>query len=108
MDDNIIKSLKSNLADLTYILFVIRKEFEQIIETSDDEKTNENLRKTTSALQESNNNVIRLYHEINKNEDRIKNEWYNDDTTLKKLKKEVDNLKKSIDALIDGNKNLLK
>lgn len=66
------------------------------------------MRKTTSALQESNNNVIRLYHEINKNEDRIQNEWYNDDTTLKNLKKEVDNLKKSIDALIDGNKNLLK
>jgi hypothetical protein len=49
-----------------------------------------------------------LYHEINKNEDWIQNEWYNDDTTLKNLKKEVDNLKKSIDALIDGNKNLLK
>ena len=38
-----INSLKSNLADLTYILFVLGKELELIIENSEDKKVNENL-----------------------------------------------------------------
>ena len=102
-----IKSLKSTLADLTYILYVIGKEIELIIEHSEDEKANEELFKTTSILQDSNNSVIRLYHEIDTHETEIKNEWYDDKTKVESLQHEVDKLKEAISVIIEGNKDLL-
>lgn len=107
MGSDAVKSLKSNLADLTYILFVLGKEFELIIENSEDEKVNDNLRQTISALQDSNKDVIKLYHELNTHEVGIQNEWYNDEAKIKSLQHEVDNLRKSINVILDGNNNLL-
>lgn len=108
MESDVIKSLKLRLTDLTYILFTIEKEFSLIIQKSDDKKVKEDLSRVVSALRDSNSEVIRLYHAINSNEVGIQNEWYNDETTLKSLKNEVDNLNNSINALVEGNKSLLK
>lgn len=107
METDVINSLKSNLADLTYILFVFGKELELIIENSKDQKVNEDLRQTISALQDSNSEVIKLYHEINAHEVEIQNEWYDDETKIKSLQQKNDSLKKSINALLESNKNLL-
>lgn len=104
MESDVIKSLKSKLADLTYILFTIGKELKLIIQKSDDEKVKEDLNRVVSALQDSNSDVIRLYHVIQSNEVGIQNEWYSDETKLKGLQHEVDNLSKSIDAILEGNK----
>lgn len=102
-----INSLKSNLADLTYILFVFGKELELIIENSEDRKVNENLRQTISALQDSNGEVIKLYHEISSHEAEIQNEWYDDETKTKSLLQRAESLKESINALLESNKNFL-
>lgn len=107
MEVDVIKSLKLKLSDLTYILFVISKEFELIIQHSDDEKVNNELRQVISNLQDSNNNVIKLFHEINNHTDAMQNEWYNDEQSIKDLQKEVDNLSKSIDIMIEGNRKFL-
>ena len=102
-----IYSLKSNLADLTYILFVFGKELELIIENSEDQKVNENLCQTISTLQDSNSEVIKLYHEISAHEVEIQNEWYDDDTKIKSLQQKVNNLKESINTILESNKNFL-
>ncbi len=107
MEIDIIKSLKSNLADLTYILFIIGKEFELLIQNSEDDKVNDNLRQAISALQDSNSDVIRLYHELSTHEAEIQNEWYDDETSIKNLQHEVDNLSKSIDVILKANRSLL-
>lgn len=108
MESDVIKSLKSKLADLTYILFTIGKELKLIIQKSDDEKVKEDLNRTVSALQDSNSEVIRLYHAIQSNEAGIQNEWYGDEDKLKGLQHEVDNLSRSIDVILEGNKNFVK
>ena len=102
-----IYSLKSNLADLTYILFVFGKELELIIENSEDQLVNENLCQTISTLQESNSEVIKLYHEISAHEAEIQKEWYNDETKIKSLQQKVDSLKESINTISESNKNFL-
>ena len=61
-----INSLKLNLADLSYILFVIGKEFDLIIQKIEYEEVKNELRQVISKLQDSNNEVIKLYHEIKK------------------------------------------
>lgn len=104
METSVIKSLKSNLADLTYVLFVFRNEFELMIQNSTDEKANKVLREFVTSLTESNKEVIRLYHEIESNEVGIQNEWYNDDTKINTLRQEVNNLNYSIHKLIEVNK----
>lgn len=106
-EPDVIKSLKSKLADLTYILFTIGKELKLIIQKSDDEKVKEGLNHVVSALQDSNSEVIRLYHAIKSNEAGIQNEWYGGGIDLKGLQHEVDNLSKSIDVILEGNKNFL-
>lgn len=106
-EPDVIKSLKSNLADLTYILFSIGKELKLIIQKTHDEKVKEGLNRVVSALQDSNSDVIRLYHTIKSNEAGIQNEWYGDEAKLKGLQHEVDNLSKSIDVILEGNKNFL-
>ena len=83
MEHDIIKSLESKLADLTYILFTIGKEFDLIAQKTDDEKIKEDLSRVMSALQDSNSDVIRLYHAIKSNEDGIRNEWYGDEAEIK-------------------------
>lgn len=107
MGSDVIKSLKSSLADLTYVLFIIGKEIGLIIENSDDENVNNELRRTILALQDSNSNVIKLYHEISTNEVGIQNEWYDDETKIKSLQHEIDNLKSSINCILEANKNFL-
>lgn len=102
-----IKSLKANLADLTYILFVIGKEFDLMNQKTEDKKVKDELHQTIAALQDSNNEVIKLYHEIKSNEAGIENDWYNDESKIKCLQHEVESLKKSIDILLDGNRNFL-
>lgn len=102
-----INSLKSNLADLTYILFVLGKELELIIENSEDQKVNENLCQTISTLQDSNREVIKLYHEINEHEVEIQNEWYDDETKTKGLQQKVKSLKESINTILESNKSFL-
>lgn len=104
---DIIKSLKSKLSDLTYVLFIIGKELELVIQHSEDEKVNDELRQVISSLKDSNSNVIKLFHEIKSNETGIRKEWYNDEVEIKKLQQEVDNLGKSIDSIIEGNKKIL-
>lgn len=104
---NVIKSLESKLADLTYILFIIGKEFELIAQKNNDGKVKENLNRVMSVLRDSNSDVIRLYHVVKSNEAGIQNEWYNDDVKIKGLQHEVDNLSKSIEVLLEGNKNFL-
>lgn len=106
-EPDVIKSLKSNLADLTYILFTIGKELKLIIQKTHDEKVKEGLNRVVSVLQDSNSDVIRLYHTIKSNEAGIQNEWYGDEAKLKGLQHEVDNLSKSIDVILEGNKNFL-
>ena len=107
MKIEVINTLKSSLADLTYIIFVMGKEFDLIIQNSDDEKVKNKLHQTILALQDSNNEVIKLYHEIKSNEVGIENEWYNEESKIKSLQHEVENLKKSINILLDGNRNYL-
>lgn len=107
-ESDVIKSLKSNLADLTYILFTIGKELKLIIQKTHDEKVKEGLNRVVSALQDSNSDVIRLYHTIKSNEAGIQNEWYGDEAKLKGLQHEVDNLSRSIDVILEGNKNFVK
>ena len=107
MGTDVIKSLQSKLADLTYTLFVIRNEFEQIIQKSDDNKVKEELGKLVAALEDSNDNVIRLFHVIKSNEDAMRDEWYSDDADLQKLKQEVDNLSKSVDEIVESNKDFI-
>lgn len=107
MGTDVIKSLQSKLADLTYTLFVIRNEFEQIIQKSDDNKVKEELGKLVAALKDSNDNVIRLFHVIKSNEDGMRDEWYSDDADLQKLKQEVDNLSKSVDEIVESNKDFI-
>lgn len=107
MEIDAVKSLKSNLADLTYVLFVIGKELELIIENTEDKEVNENLRQTISTLQDSNSEVIQLYHEISTHEVEIRNEWYDDETKIKSLQHEVESLKESINVILEGNKNFL-
>ncbi len=104
---DVIKLLQSKLADLTYILYVMGKEFELIIEKSDDEKVKTDLQKATIAMQDSNSEVIKLYHELKFHENGIQNEWYNEESDIKKLQYEVDNLSKSIDVLVNGNRDFL-
>lgn len=106
MGIDIITSLRSNLADLTYILFVIGKEFELLIQNSEDDKVNDNLRQAILTLQDSNSDVIRLYHELSAHEVEIRNEWYDDETSVMNLQHEVDNLSKSIDVILKANRNL--
>lgn len=107
MGGDTLKSLKSNLADLTYILFVFGKELELIIKNSEDQKVNENLHQTISMLQDSNSEVIKLYHEISAHEVEIQNEWYNNEISVKDLENEVTNLKKSIDVFFNENRLFL-
>ena len=102
-----IYSLKSNLADLTYILFVFGKELELIIENSENQKVNENLCQTISTLQDSNREFIKLYNEISAHEVEIQKEWYNDETKIKSLQQKVDSLKESINTILESNKNFL-
>lgn len=102
-----INSLKLNLADLSYILFVIGKEFDLIIQKIEYEEVKKELRQVISKLQDSNNEVIKLYHEIKKNEIGIRNEWYNDEIRVKNLENEVENLKKSIVLLLKENRLFL-
>lgn len=102
-----INSLKSNLADLTYILFILGKELELIIENSEDQKVNENLCQTISTLQDSNREVIKLYHEISEHEVEIQNEWYDDETKTKSLQQKVKSLKESINTILESNKSFL-
>ena len=107
MESDVMKSLKSKLADLTYILFTIGKELKLIIQKSDDEKVKEELNRVVSVLQDSNSDVIRLYHVVKSNEVGMQNEWYGDEAKLKGLQHEVDNLGKSIDAILEGNRKFL-
>ena len=106
-ESDVIESLKSKLADLTYILFTIGKELKLIIQKSDDERVKEALTRMVSALQDSNSDVIRLYHAIKSNESGIQNEWYGSEAELNGLQHEVDNLSKSVDMILEGNKNFL-
>ncbi len=107
MASDVIKSLQSKLADLTYILFVIGKELELISQKSGDEKVKDNLCQIVSALHDSNNNVIKLFHEIKSNEGGIQKEWYGNEDRIKNLRHEVDSLSKSINTILEGNKNFL-
>ena len=107
MESDVMKSLKLKLADLTYILFTIGKELKLIIQKSDDEKVKESLNRVVLALQDSNSDVIRLYHTLKSNEAGIQNEWYGDEAKLKGLQHEVDNLSRSIDVIIESNKNFI-
>ena len=107
MKPDAINDLKSNLADLTYILHVIGKEFELIVQNTDDEKTKIKVEQTMSTLQDSNAEVVKLYHEINTNEEGIRNEWYNDDENVKGLQLEVDSLAEAINVILEGNRKFL-
>lgn len=107
MKTEVINTLKSSLSDLTYILFVMGKEFDLMIQNSDDKKVKNKLHQTILALQDSNNEIIKLYHKVKSNEAGIENEWYNEESKIKSLQYEVENLKKSIDLLLDGNRNYL-
>lgn len=107
MESDVIKSLKSRLADLTYILFVIGKEFELLTQHTNGEQVSHELHKVITDLKESNNEVIRLYHEILKNENDLQNDWYNNKEDINNLQKTIENLQQSIEALIIGNKRFL-
>lgn len=108
MCHDVIKTLKSNLADLTYILFTIGKEFDLMIQKSEDEKHKNKVRQIISALQESNSEVIKLYHEIKLHEEGLKNELYCNEEVITNLQYQVDNLRKSIEILLGGNDKILK
>lgn len=107
MSLDVIKSLKSNLVDLTCVLFVIGKELELVLRNTDDQKVKNDLNQALSALNDANGNVIRLFHKINLNEAGICEEWYGDGCEIRKLQKEVDNLSSSIKILIEANGNFL-
>lgn len=107
MGNDAIKSLKSSLADLTYVLFVIGKEFSLIIQQTKDEQVNNKLHQVVSSLQDSNSEVIRLYHEIQSNEIGLQSEWYGDENYIHNLQHMVDLLRESIKTLIAGNQQFL-
>ena len=107
MGSDVIKSLKSKIADLTYILFVISKEFELLIQHNNREQANRELHNVITDLRESNNEVIRLYHEILKNENDLQHEWYNNTEVVNNLQNTIENLQQSIEAVIIGNKQFL-
>lgn len=107
MGSDAIKSLKSSLADLTYILFTIGKEFDLIIKQTEDNRINEDLRQVISSLQDSNSEVIRLYHEIQSNEADLQNKWYDNKEDINNLQNTIENLLQSTEALIIGNQQFL-
>ena len=107
MGSDVIKSLKSKIADLTYILFVISKEFELLIQHNNGEQANRELHNVITDVRESNNEVIRLYHEILKNENDLQHEWYNNTEVVNNLQNTIENLQQSIEAVIIGNKQFL-
>ncbi len=104
---DVIKKLESTIADLSYVLFVIRKEFELMDQRIDDKNIKMKLSQVMSAMQDSNNEVIKLYHGIKTHEKEMQTEWYKDKSSVEVLQKEVDNLGKSIDVLLKGNKAFL-
>ena len=101
-------ALKPNEEVKGKIVYIIASNAKKItfryLDALDDEKVKEDLNRVVSALQDSNSDVIRLYHVIQSNEVGIQNEWYSDEAKLKGLQHEVDNLSKSIDAILEGNK----
>lgn len=107
MGSDVIKSLKSKIADLTYILFVISKEFELLIQHNNGGQANRELHNVITDLRESNNEVIRLYHKILKNENDLQHEWYNNTEAVNNLQNTIENLQQSIEAVIIGNKQFL-
>ena len=107
MESDVIKSLKARLADLTYILFVIGKEFELLTQYNAGDQVSRELHKAISDLKESNNEVIRLYHEIQKHEDDLQNQWYDNIGDVKNIQNRITNLQQSTEALVIGNKQFL-
>lgn len=107
MESDVIKSLKSKLAEMTYLLHVMGKELELIIQNSKDENAIAHLQKVVDSLRDSNSDVIKFYHEIRKQETGIKTDLYNDEIYMKSLQQEVDKLSNAIDTLIEGNKNFM-
>lgn len=107
MGNDVIKSLKSKIADLTYILFVISKEFELLIQHNEGDQVSHELHNVITDLKESNNEVIRLHHEIQKNENDLQNEWYNNTEDVNNLQNTIENLQQSIEVLVIGNKQFL-
>lgn len=105
MESDVIKSLKSKLAEMTYLLYVMGKELELIIQNSKNENTVAHLQKVVDSLRDSNSDVIKFYHEIRKQETGIKAELYNDEAYIKSLQQEVDKLSNAMDTLIEGNNN---
>lgn len=107
MGSDVIKSLKSRLADLTYILFVIGKEFELLIQHSEGNQVSHELNNVISDLKESNNEVIRLYHEIQKYENDLQNQWYDNIEDVNNLQNRIANLQQLTEELVIGNKQFL-
>ncbi len=107
MGSDVIKSLKSRLAELTYILFVISKEFEILIQHNEEDQVSHELHNVISDLKDSNNEVIRLYHEIQKYENDLQNEWYDNVEDVNNLQNRIANLQQSTEALVIGNKQFL-
>ena len=103
----VIASLKANLADLTYALYVLRNEYDVIAQNLEDEKDKEEINRANASLVEANENVIKFYYEIDSNEAQMESELYNNEVRVKNLQSEVDNLNLSIRTFIEGNKNLL-
>lgn len=107
MENDVIKSLKSRIADLTYILFIISKEFELLIQHNKEDKVSHELNNVISDLKESNKEVIRLYHEIQKYKNDLQNQWYDNIENVNNLQNRIANLQQSTEALIIGNKQFL-
>lgn len=103
----VIQSLKQNLADLTYMLFTMRNEYELMAQNSDNEELKALMLETETGLREANGSVIKFYYEIDAHEERIASDLYNDEECIKTLQKEVDYLNQSIRALVEGNQNFL-
>lgn len=102
-----ITSLKSNLADLTHILYLLGNELELAIENSTDEQVKNELRQTICTLRDSNSSVIQFYHEIDSNEEGMRKELFNDEAKMQSLQKEVDKLQESINMIVEANKNFV-
>lgn len=107
MDRDVIKSLKSKLADLTCTFFVIGKEFELLIQRNEDDQVKQELREIIAELRDSNNEVIRLYHEIQMHESGLQNGLYNNIEDINNLQNTIENLRQSTEALIKGNQLFL-
>ena len=107
MGSDVIKSLKSIIADLTYVLFIISKEFELLIQHSNGEQISHELHSVIADLKESNNEIIRLYHEIQKYENDLQNQWYDNIEDVNNLQNRIGNLHQSTEALITGNDQFL-